>query len=57
MQTLPAKGENNYGHLAQISGFNLHAGVFAVSHQAAKLKRLCQYVARHAISGQRLSLT
>ena len=57
LQTLPAKDENNYGQLAQISGFSLHAGVFADSHQTEKLERLCRYISRPAISEKRLSLT
>ena len=57
LQTLPAKDEQHYGQLAQINGFSLHAGVFADSHQADKLERLCRYIARPAISEQRLSLT
>ena len=57
LQTLPAKDENNYGQLAQISGFSLHAGVFADSHQTEKLERLCRYISRPAISEHRLSLT
>ena len=36
LQTFPAKDEQHYGQLAQISGFSLHAGVFADSHQANK---------------------
>ncbi|OFI35895.1 hypothetical protein BFC17_10560 [Alteromonas lipolytica] len=54
LQTLPAKDEDNYGHLAQIGGFSLHAGVFADSHESEKLERLCRYIARPAISEQRL---
>ncbi len=57
LQTLPAKDEDNYGHLAQIGGFSLHAGVFADSHESEKLERLCRYIARPAISELRLSLT
>lgn len=57
LQTLPAKDEDNYGHLAQIGGFSLHAGVFADSHQADKLERFCRYIARPAVSEKRLSLT
>ena len=57
LQTLPTKDENNYGQLAQISGFSLHAGVFADSHQTEKLERLCRYISRPAISEHRLSLT
>lgn len=57
LQTLPAKDEQHYGQLAKINGFSLHAGVFADSHQTDKLGRLCRYIARPAISEQRLSLT
>lgn len=35
----------------------MHAGVFADSHETVKLERLCRYIARPAISEQRLSLT
>ena len=38
-------------------GFNMHAGVFADSHETVKLEHLCRYIARPAISEQRLSLT
>lgn len=57
LQSLPAKDEQHYGQLAQIGGFSLHAGVFADSHESEKLERLCRYIARPAISEQRLSLT
>ena len=53
LQTLPTKNEQHYGQLAQINGFSLHAGVFAGSHLADKLERLCRYIARPAISEQR----
>ena len=35
----------------------MKSGVFADSHQTDKLERLCRYIARPAISEQRLSLT
>lgn len=38
------------------AGFSLHAGVACKSNQRKKLERLCRYVARPAISEQRLSL-
>ena len=40
-----------------VAGFSLHAGVTARAHQRAKLERLCRYIARPAVSTQRLSLT
>lgn len=57
LQTLPAKDGGNYGQLAQIDGFSLHAGVFADSHETDKLERLCRYISRPAVSEKRLSLT
>jgi ribosomal protein S27E len=57
LQTLPAKDLENYGQLAKIAGFSLHAGVFADTHQPEKLERLCRYIARPAVSEKRLSLT
>lgn len=57
LQTLPAQDEDTYGQLAQIDGVSLHAGVFADTHQAQKLERLCRYIARPAVSEKRLSLT
>ena len=57
LQTLPANDHDNYGQLAKISGFSLHAGVFADTHQKDKLERLCRYIARPAVSEKRLSLT
>lgn len=57
LQTLPTKDTDSVGQLAKISGFSLHAGVFADSHQSEKLERLCRYIARPAISEKRLSLT
>jgi len=38
------------------AGFSLHAGVACKSNQRKKLEHLCRYVARPAISEQRLSL-
>lgn len=57
LQTMPATDPDNLGQLAKIAGFSLHAGVFADSHESDKLERLCRYIARPAISGERLSLT
>jgi len=57
LQTLPSKDLDNYGQLAKIAGFSLHAGVFADINQPDKLERLCRYIARPAVSEKRLSLT
>ena len=40
-----------------VSGFSLHAGVATKAHDREKLERICRYIARPAISEQRLSLT
>ena len=57
LQTLPASTEGEYGQLANISGFSLHAGVFANADEPEKLERLCRYISRPAISEKRLSMT
>lgn len=44
------------GLVSKQAGFSLHAGVACKSNQRKKLERLCRYVARPAISEQRLSL-
>ena len=46
LQTLPARDNNEYGQLANISGFSLLAGVFANAHESDKLERLCRYISR-----------
>ena len=57
LQAVPAKDSENFGQLAKIAGFSLHAGFFADTHQSDKLERLCRYIARPAVSEKRLSLT
>jgi hypothetical protein len=37
--------------------FSLHAGVATKANERDKLERLCRYIARPAVSTQRLSLT
>ena len=43
--------------MAKAGGFSLHAGVAVQAHERQKLEHLCRYVARPAISEQRLALT
>ena len=43
--------------MANLNGFSLHAGVAARADQRKKVERLCRYIARPAVSEQRLSLT
>ena len=59
LQTLPPVdiGETHSGSVGEVAGFNLHAGVAARGDQRRKLERLCRYIARPAVSEQRLSLT
>lgn len=58
LQTLPAWEEDAFTiGVGQVAGFNLHAGVAAERHERTKLERLCRYIARPAVSEQRLSLT
>ena len=38
-------------------GFSLHAGVWAGANDRAKLERLCRYIARPAVSNERIALT
>jgi hypothetical protein len=40
-----------------VGGFSLHAGVAVRANQRNKRERLCRYIARPALSEQRLSLT
>jgi hypothetical protein len=44
------------GLVAKYSGFSLHAGVQCLASERDKLERVCRYIARPAISGDRLSV-
>jgi len=57
LQTVPAWDPEEDQTLANASGFSLHAGIAAKAHQRDKLERLCRYIARPAVSTERLSLT
>jgi hypothetical protein len=59
LQTIPPQLEEPAGstRVARLNGFSLHAGVAARAGQRGKVERLCRYIARPAISKQRLSLT
>lgn len=59
LQTVPPRPEPaaDQARLAKLNGFSLHAGVAARANQRDKIERLCRYIARPAISEQRLSLT
>ncbi|EHB8431381.1 AAA family ATPase, partial [Salmonella enterica subsp. enterica serovar Infantis] len=59
LQTLLPKAaeDDRLTQLAKAGGFSLHAGVAVQAHERQKLEHLCRYVARPAISEQRLALT
>lgn len=58
LQTVPPREDDDrFRPLARMSGFSLHAGVATQAHQRSKLERICRYVARPAVSEQRLALT
>ena len=44
-------------HVANVAGFNLHAGVMSETHDRNKLEILCRYITRSAVSEERLALT
>lgn len=60
LQSLPPREEPKAGSSrvanVAVAGFSLHAGVMAEAHQRDKLERLCRYIARPAVSDERLSL-
>ncbi|MCP5348334.1 MAG: transposase [Pseudomonadales bacterium] len=59
LQAIPPKAGLPSGsdRVTKLAGFSLHAGVAARADQRDKVERLCRYIARLAISEQRLSLT
>ena len=42
--------------IVQLSGFSLHAGTRCQAHERDSLERLCRYIARPAVSNERLSV-
>lgn len=58
LQTLlPRQDEKDrFSPVAKSGGFSLHAGVAVRPHDRKKLEHLCRYVARPAVSEQRLTL-
>jgi hypothetical protein len=42
---------------ATIAGFSLHAEIYCAPYDRAKLEKLCRYIARPAVSEERLKLT
>ena len=44
------------GLVVKNSGFSLHAAVATKAHERDKLEKICRYIARPAVSEERLSL-
>ena len=44
------------GLVAKNSGFSLHAGVATKAHERDRLEKICRYIARPAVSEERLSM-
>jgi hypothetical protein len=57
LQTLPAAESYSDQPLAKVNGFSLHAGVWAGANDRQKLERICRYIARPAVSNERIELT
>ncbi|MBA3564840.1 MAG: transposase, partial [Gammaproteobacteria bacterium] len=57
LKTLPADPDRSSAHLAENSGFSLHAGVAAKAFQRDKLEHLARYISRPPIATERLALT
>ena len=43
--------------VANVAGFNLHAGVMSDAQDRNKLERLCRYITLSAVSEKRLAIT
>jgi hypothetical protein len=58
-QTLPEcdPDEPFTDRVGKVAGFSPHAGAATQAHERDKLERLCRYIARSAVSENRLSLT
>jgi len=57
LQTQPATESHRDEPLAKANGFSLHAGVWAGANDRKKLERICRYIARPAVSNDRIELT
>ena len=57
LKTVPETDHNaKSGLVVKNSGFSLHAGVAVKAHERDRLERICRYIARPAVSEERLSL-
>src|SRR5690606_26128899 len=58
LQTLlPRTDDERFSQVGKVDGFSLHAGLSVQPHERKKLEQVCRYVARPAVSEQRLALT
>jgi hypothetical protein len=56
LKSLPDRDHNSTsGLVANNSGFSLHAGVASKAQEREKLEKICRYIARPALSEERLS--
>ena len=57
LKTVPENDHTtNWGLVVKNSGFSLHAGVATKAHERDELERICRYIARPAVSEERLSI-
>ena len=56
LKTVDQDHSSGHGLVVKASGFSLHAGVSCKAEERKKLERLCRYIARPAISEERLSV-
>jgi hypothetical protein len=56
LKTVDPDHSTSQGLVVKSSGFSLHAGVVCKADERKKLERICRYIARPAISEERLSV-
>ena len=56
LKTVDRDHSSSQGLVVKANGFSLHAGVSCKSHERKKLEKICRYIARPAISEERLSV-
>ena len=56
LHTVASYPPTNNPCIAQLSGFSLHAATRCQAHERDPLERLCRYIARPAVSNERLSV-
>ena len=56
LHTVSSKPPADNSCIPQLSGFSLHAGTRCRAHERDSLERLCRYIARPALSNERLSV-